>query len=139
MEFTALWDNINLASRLEWVNKYYGTNICVSEAVYESAKSVFNFRYLDTIQVKGKDVPVKIYELRGYISDLNDTEHKFKDVFELGIRHYQNKDFKKTIEIFSAPELQNDSVAALYKARCEDYISNPPEDNWTWVWRLTEK
>lgn len=63
MEFTALGDNINLASRLEGVNKFYGTYICVSEVVYNATHEYFVFRYLDEIRVKGKENSVKIYEL----------------------------------------------------------------------------
>ncbi len=52
MDFTALGDNVNLASRLEGVNKYYGTKICVSEVIYQEVKDKFDFRFLDRIQVK---------------------------------------------------------------------------------------
>lgn len=52
--YTALGDTVNLASRLEGVNKEYGTYICVSESVVEKAKNEFIFRELDRIRVKGK-------------------------------------------------------------------------------------
>jgi adenylate cyclase len=59
MEFTALWDNVNLASRLEGVNKFYGTYMCVSEAIYQEVKEYFVFRYLDKIRVKWKNIWVE--------------------------------------------------------------------------------
>jgi len=90
MEFTALGDNINLTSRLESVNKYYGTYICVSEKVYLSAKDFFNFRYLDTIQVQGKDVPVKIYELVEKFRELTFEEQQLESSFMDGVNLYSS-------------------------------------------------
>ncbi len=56
MEYTALWDSVNLASRLEWVNKFYWTYICVSEDIYIETAEYFEFRYLDIIKVKWKKI-----------------------------------------------------------------------------------
>jgi class 3 adenylate cyclase len=63
IEFTALGDVVNTASRLEGINKMYGTNICVGETVYLDAKDAYVFRLLDTIRAKGKSNSSKIYEL----------------------------------------------------------------------------
>lgn len=63
MNYTIMGDNVNLGSRLEGVNKMYGTNIIISEHTYELVKEHFIIRDLDIIKVKGKDKPVKIYEL----------------------------------------------------------------------------
>jgi len=63
MNYTLMGDNVNLGSRLEGINKYYGTNIIVSEYTYERVKDKFIFRELDRIRVKGKTLPVSIYEL----------------------------------------------------------------------------
>lgn len=54
---------MNTASRFEGINKLYGTLICVGESVMEESKAFFIFRKLDSIQVKGKEKPVLIYEL----------------------------------------------------------------------------
>lgn len=62
-------DTVNLASRLEGVNKEYGTFICVSEPVATAASSQFVFRELDSIKVKGKNEGVRIFELVGYSDD----------------------------------------------------------------------
>ncbi|OHD08405.1 MAG: hypothetical protein A2Y34_07965 [Spirochaetes bacterium GWC1_27_15] len=63
MNYTIMGDNVNLGSRLESTNKYYGTNIIVSEYTYQQVKDKFVFRELDFIRVKGKNKPIKIYEL----------------------------------------------------------------------------
>ena len=61
--YTVIGDSVNLGARLEGVNKQYGTNIIVSESTYLLVKDKFNFKELETIKVKGKEKPVKIYEL----------------------------------------------------------------------------
>ncbi len=63
MNYTVIGDNVNLGARLEGVNKTFGTNIIISESTYLLIKDKFNVRELDTIKVKGKKKPVKIYEL----------------------------------------------------------------------------
>ncbi len=63
MDYTLMGDNVNLGARLEGTNKIYGTNIIISEYTYEYIKDKFICRELDNIRVKGKQKPVKIYEL----------------------------------------------------------------------------
>ena len=63
MDYTLMGDNVNLGARLEGTNKVYGTNIIISEATYEYVKEHIVARELDLIRVKGKELPVKIYEL----------------------------------------------------------------------------
>ena len=138
MEFTALWDNVNLASRLEGVNKFYGTYICVSEAIYKETKDVFSYRYLDIIQVKGKDVPVKIYELRGYISEMTDSDHRLIESFEAALETYRSRDFTQAKKLFWALA-KTDAPSKVYEERCQSYIDTPPEEDWNGVWRMTEK
>ena len=68
MSYTAVGDGVNLASRLEGLNKQYGTSILVSESTYKAAGDPFCFRLLDVVAVKGKTQGVRIYELRGEAS-----------------------------------------------------------------------
>lgn len=137
MEFTALGDNINLASRLEWVNKYYGSYICVSEEVYTATKNTFSYRYLDKIQVKWKDIPVKIYELRGYLSQMSDKDHELIEKFSDWVKLYNARKFSQAQKIFYA--LEWDAPSQTYLRRCETYIQAPPGDDWNGVWRMREK
>ncbi len=63
MDYTLMGDNVNLGARLEGTNKEYGTNIIISEFTYEQVKDHIIYRELDLVRVKGKERPVKIYEL----------------------------------------------------------------------------
>lgn len=63
MDYTLMGDNVNLGSRLEGTNKFYGTHIIISEFTYQYVKDDVIVRELDLIRVKGKALPVKIYEL----------------------------------------------------------------------------
>ena len=63
MDYTLMGDNVNLGSRLEGTNKFYKTGIIISEFTYQYVKDDVIVRELDLIRVKGKALPVKIYEL----------------------------------------------------------------------------
>jgi adenylate cyclase len=101
MEFTALWDNVNLASRLEWVNKFYWTYICVSEDVVNETKDDFSYRYLDKIRVKWKEQPVVIYELLSRKWCLSEDRKSTILKFTQWIRLYLSQDFEAAVKIFN--------------------------------------
>ena len=65
MNYTAMGDAVNVASRLEGLNKQYGTSIIASDRIFEDARAHFDFRLLDWVAVKGKTDAIKIYELLG--------------------------------------------------------------------------
>ncbi len=139
LEYTALWDNVNLASRLEWVNKFYGTYICVSEVVYNKNKEKFIFRYLDEIRVKWKENSVKIYELVDYKENIKEDLKNKIDKFEEAIKLYKEKKFSEAKIVFK--ELLNlwDKPSSTYIERCDYYSKNPPSKDWDSVWNYTEK
>ena len=139
MEFTALWDSVNLASRMEGVNKFYGTYICVSEDIYAEVKEKFEFRYLDKIRVKWKEIGVNIYEL---IEEKWNTTEEQQDIFkqfQKGIQLYLARDFEEALQVFSTLERLWDKPSVTYKTRCEMYIKNPPDESWDQIWTMDSK
>ena len=138
MEFTALWDSVNLASRLEWVNKFYGTFICVSEDVYEDVKEKFEFRYLDKIRVKWKNKPIVIYELLDFKWELTEIQKQIIFDFTTAIKLYLDKEFIKALEIFTKLEKIWDWPSRTYKNRCDMYI-NDKTIIWDSVWTMDSK
>lgn len=139
MEFTALWDSVNLASRLEWVNKFYGTYICVSESIYEEVKDLFEFRYLDKIRVKWKNKPVKIYELLWLKNEVSDERLEIKNQFEKAVKLYLKRDFLWAKKIFEKLIKQWDNAPQIYLDMCEIYMKTPPSDDWDWVSTMSWK
>jgi adenylate cyclase len=139
MEYTALWDSVNLASRLEEVNKKYGTYLCVSENIYLSQKEHFSFRYLDQIRVKGKSIAVKIYELIWYTDETSDLQKDIIRRFEEAIKLYLSMNFLESQKIFSELSQLWDNPSDTYIWRCKIYTKNPPENDWDWVWTMKTK
>lgn len=139
LEFTAIWDNVNLASRLESINKFYSTYICVSESVYQDTKDIFEFRYLDKIKVKGKNKAINVYELLGNKWDISLNEKNIYETYEKWIGLYLNRNFIKALDLFDELSKLWDSPSLIYKERCLMYIDNPPDDTWDQTWTMTEK
>ena len=139
MEFTALWDSVNLASRLEEINKKYWTYICASETVYNEQKENFEFRYLDKIRVKWKTIPTSIYELLSKSWELSDLKKDIVTKFDWAISLYLKREFKKALTIFEELSKLWDKPSDTYIKRCNMYLKTPPEDNWDWVWTMKTK
>ncbi|MDD5167561.1 MAG: CHASE2 domain-containing protein [Syntrophales bacterium] len=139
-DYTVMGDNVNLSSRLEGINKEYGTHIVISEFAYQHVKDEMFCRELDSVRVKGKKLPVKIYEL---ICDRKDADphESYVKLFEEGLAKYKKglwDDgivlFKKVLEI-----KPDDPPSKLYICRCEELKASPPEGVWDGVFTMTRK
>lgn len=133
-DYTAIGDSVNLASRLEGLNKYYGSRILVSEDTRRAVKGQdFNFREIDRVRVKGKHLPVVIYEL---IAGDATVIGRFED----GLNYYRNAEFRSAADIFSAlAQEHNDGPSRLYLERCREYLENPPPEEWDGVYTAKTK
>ncbi len=139
MDFTALGDHVNLASRLEGANKFYGTYICVSEVIYNETKNIFFYRFLDEIQVKWKDNSVKIYELIAKNTEVSQEKKEQYTQFEQAQSLYTQRKFKQAKTLFEELRLLWDIPSETYITRCDMFLENPPESDWKGVWRMMEK
>jgi adenylate cyclase len=138
--YTVMGDAVNLASRLEGINKNYGTRIIISEFTFAQIKDDFIARELDWVRVKGKLLPVKIYEL---ISNKK-LDPNFKqgiDYFSSGFEQYHSKLFKEALQNFSSAlnKIPDDVPSQLYVERCQEYMRSPPSENWDGVYEFTTK
>ena len=139
-DYTVMGDNVNLSSRLEGINKEYGTHIVISEFTYEVVKEEVFCRELDAVRVKGKKLPVKIYELICERKDAAEHE-EYIGRFHAGLAHYKAARWDEGIAAFkSVLEIRpDDPPAKLYIQRCQDLKENPPEGEWDGVFTMTRK
>jgi len=145
--YTALGDAVNLSSRLEGLNKDYGTHIIANESTYAAAKgSGFLFRELDLIRVKGKLQPVTIYELLARHSDLQQDDslvdlltriQKFQEARKL----YRQRNWTEAQRAFQAilDRWPNDGPSIVYLKRCQEYLAEEPLPDWDGVFTMTHK
>ena len=144
MEGSVISDAVNLASRLEGLTKIYKVGIIISEETYNNInKDLFNTRFIDVVAVKGKDKPVKIFEI--FDSDLDKLKHLKIDTledFKEAVSDYFQKNFKKALKLFLKINKINphDKVIEIYINRCQKIIKGGmPLDLWDGINRLDQK
>jgi adenylate cyclase len=143
--YTALGDTVNLSSRLEGLNKEYGTHILLSENTYTEVEDAsLVFRELDLIRVKGKLQPVALYELvasrdtpEGSAPDLDER----LEMFAQGRACYRERRWQDAQIIFERllEQWPEDGPARTYLDRCREYLVAGPEENWDGVYVMTHK
>jgi adenylate cyclase len=142
MEYTVIGDGVNLSSRLEGVTKEYGCDIVLSEHTYELCQNLIWVRELDRIRVKGKMQPVNLYELIDRKDNpLDPTIKEFMELYSAARSAYTDMKFEKAIKLFrEAERLQpRDRAVSVHINRAEDYLINPPPENWDGVHIMTTK
>jgi len=146
MNYTMMGDTVNLAARLESSAKQYGVYNFVGENIYEKAKDEFIFRYLDLVKVKGKNIPVKVYELVAHKEKVEKVTLDLISIFEKGMDLYVQEKWKDAITQFKkAEELEdhftsrNTTPSAVYIKRCIMFKDNPPDKDWGGIWTMLAK
>jgi adenylate cyclase len=145
--YTALGDAVNLSSRLEGLNKDYGTHIIVNETTYHAAKGDgFVFRELDLLRVKGKLQPVTIYQLMGRQADFaaNGSADELcaqQELFARGRELYRDRQWRAAQDAFLdfLGKWPKDGPSRVYVERCQEYIAAEPSANWDGVFVMTHK
>lgn len=135
MNYTVMGDNINLGSRLESLNKYYGTDILVSEPTKVEAGNDFVFRPLDKILVKGRTKPIVLYELVCHKKYQSKENSKLNEAFKVGLEYYSNSNWDLALQCFEKclDIKADDQPSKLMIERINNYKIDPPADDWNGV------
>lgn len=138
MDAATISDAVNTAARIESLNKYYGTNILLSEESYLAIeeRGSYHFRYLGQVQVKGKKVPVGIYEcLDGDQPPVRTNKLETLSMFEEGVEYYFSKDFAKAAKNFERILNVNpdDATAQLFLNKTLNFMTSGVPEGWTGV------
>ena len=131
LSLTVMGDNVNLASWLEGINKLYDSTIIASESTVAAAGDAVVVRELDHVQVRGRDLAVRIYEVLGPRLDAARWRDLVTD-FSTGLAAYRARDWQAAISAFEAVERgrPSDGPSALYLQRCRKFLSAPPPAEW---------
>lgn len=145
MEYTVIGDGVNLSSRLEGITKQYGCDIVISEHTYELCKDQIWVRELDRIRVKGKNEPVRIYELIDHRQvDLPTQRRELLEIYQEARHFYINREFERAQRRFQQAHdlVPTDGAVTEHLRRIREYISDPskrPEEGWDGVYTMTTK
>lgn len=139
--YTVIGDTVNLASRLEQANKFYGTRILVNEATRNLAGDTLAFREIDSLRVAGKLETVRVYELLGHSADLSETDRQRVQAYETGLARYRAQDWEAAETAFReclalAPA---DRPSQVMLDRIAAFRQTPPAAGWDGVWIAPSK
>lgn len=141
MDYTIMGNSVNLAARLEGVNKQYGTWVLISEETYNTGGNEFTVRQMDRVRVVGIQEPVRLYEL---IDEKSATAADMLEAIELfhkGLELFESRQWDAAAAQFRKVQkiLPGDGPSGVFIKRCQGFKKNPPAASWDGVFKLPEK
>ncbi len=140
-DYTAIGDTVNLASRLEGLNKFYGTSILASETTMTECRDGMLFREVDRVAVKGKETAVAVYQPLGLKDGLASEKAALSKEFASALELYRQEKFAEAAAVFQKVLVEHpgDSPAQVFLERCQDFQASPPPPGWDGVFRPDKK
>ena len=141
MDYTMMGDVVNLAARLEGVNKFYQTFTMISQSTYELTKDDIDTRQLDVIRVVGKKEPISVYEVLERKNQTSSEKSGVVEKYLKALKLYEERNFadaSKEFEKVLAID-PDDGPSQTYVKRCGVFLETPPEKDWDGVYTFTEK
>ncbi|MFH1862515.1 MAG: adenylate/guanylate cyclase domain-containing protein, partial [bacterium] len=138
-DYTALGDAVNVSSRLEKINKIYGTQILISQFTKQAVGDHFVTRVLDDLRLSGRSEPIRVYELvAAHLEDLQESKQRFLEFYQQGWTHFRTHNWQQAILCFQqALDIDpDDQPSQLFLGRCRQYEKDPPDDHWDGVYTI---
>lgn len=146
LNYTMIGDTVNLASRLEGVNKAYSSWIMCSDATWNLANTGENAgkivaRRLDKVRVVGRSTPVQLYNIIGFANELTNEQSQQIEIFETALTKYLDRDFTNAGKLFLQSNSigEGDPTALVFAERCKNFIENGVPEDWDGVVNMTSK
>jgi len=141
LNYTVMGDAVNLASRLENLNKRYGTRITIGETTAELVKEQMVLRPLEWVAVKGKSRAVLIHELVGRKGEVDEATLETIAEYEAALTLYRERKFAEAAEAFeeAGPLRDGDLAPALMAEQARAFAADPPPDDWNGSMSMTTK
>jgi adenylate cyclase len=140
-DYTAIGDTVNLASRLEGLNKFYGTFILASETTVAECGDEIIFREVDRVAVKGRETPVAVYQPLGLKDGLAPEDVALSEEFAGALEMYRHEKFSEAALLFQKilARHSGDSPTQVFLERCQDFQASSPPPGWNGVFRPDKK
>lgn len=147
LNYTMIGDTVNLASRLEGVNKAYASWIMCSDDTWNLANTGANegkitVRRLDKVRVVGRSTPVQLYNIVGFTEELTDKQKKMLETFDKALDKYLNKEFIEAGKLFvqcSKILGEEDATSLIFAERCKNFAEKGVPSDWDGVMNMTSK